>query len=129
VRTIYQELTIKEYEIMKIIWSEQGVTFSEIHDYASSLRKNLSRQSINGYIQNLSNKGFIRSEGEDRHKIYYPAISKADYDKFLSNNILNQLFDGSIKKFVAALSGEDKLTEQTTKELRQILKRKGVDNK
>lgn len=123
---MYSELKQKEYKIMKYIWNEQeGVSFGEIHDYANQLGKELTRQRVNCFIQSLINKGFIQAEGEDRHKIYSAIISKEEYDNYIANDLLNQLFDSSIKKFISALSGGDKLSDQTAKELKQILKKNG----
>ena len=114
----------KEYEIMKYIWTNahEGVTFGEIHDYVNSLGKKESRQRVNCFIQALINKEVLIASGEDRHKIYSPAISKQDYDRILANNLLDQLFNGSLKTFVSALSGGNGLSDEDAKELRKILR-------
>ncbi len=117
------DLKPKEYQIMKFIWSHAstGVTFSEIHNYINSLGKQQSRQRVNCYIQSLISKEVLSAVGEDRHKIYTPKISKECYDKALANNILNQLFDGSLKNFICALSGGNHITEKKADELRKLL--------
>lgn len=121
------DLKPKEYEIMKYIWENEidGVTFGEIHDYANGLGKELTRQRINAYIQILLEKGFLKAEGEERRKIYYPLIPKSDYDSLVANDVLDQLFDGSLKKFVTALTGGQSLSDKTARELRAILKKRG----
>lgn len=118
------DLKPREYEIMKYIWSyaQEGVTFGDIHDYVNSLGKKESRQRVNCFIQALINKEVLIASGEDRHKIYSPAISKQDYDQILANKLLKQLFDGSLKTFVSALSGGEGLSDADAKELRKILR-------
>ena len=118
------DLKPKEYEIMKYIWShaQEGVTFGDIHDHVNSLGKKESRQRVNCYIQALLNKEVLTASGENRHKLYSPAISKQDYDKILANKLLEQLFDGSLKTFVSALSGGENLSDENAKELRKILR-------
>lgn len=118
------DLKPKEYEIMKYIWSNapEGVTFGEIHDYVNSLGKKESRQRVNCFIQALINKEMLIASGEDRHKIYSPAISKQDYDKILANKLLQQLFNGSLKTFVSALTGGEGLSDEDAKDLRKILR-------
>ncbi|MCM1049935.1 MAG: BlaI/MecI/CopY family transcriptional regulator [Clostridiales bacterium] len=118
------DLKPKEYEIMKFIWNNapDGATFGEIHDYVNSLGKKESRQRINCFIQALIAKEILTASGEDRHKIYTPAVSKKEYDKLIANNLLNQLFNGSLKTFVSALSGGEGLSEEDAKELRKLLR-------
>lgn len=118
------DLKPKEYEIMKYIWShaQEGVTFGDIHDQVNSLGKKESRQRVNCYIQALLNKEVLTASGENRHKLYSPAISKQDYDKILANKLLEQLFDGSLRTFVSALSGGENLPDEDAKELRKILR-------
>ncbi len=118
------DLKPKEYEIMKFIWANapDGVAFGEIHDFVNSLGKKESRQRINCFIQSLLGKGILTATGEDRHKVYTPTISKQEYDQILANQLLNQLFDGSLKTFVSALSGGDSISDENAKELRKLLR-------
>lgn len=117
------ELKPKEYEIMKFIWihAQSGVTFREIHNYINSIGKQHSRQRVNCYIQSLINKQFLIASGEDRHKIYTPKLTKEDFDNQIANKVLNHLYDGSLKNFILALNGNDKISKETADELRKIL--------
>jgi len=121
------DLKSKEYEIMKFLWENEveGVTFGEIHDHANSLGKEITRQRSNAYIQKLMEKSFIKAEGAERRKIYYPLIPKQEYDNAIANVVLDQLFEGSLKKFVTALTGGQSLPDKTARELKAILKKKG----
>lgn len=118
------DLKPKEYEIMKFIWANatEGVTFGEIHDYVNSLGKKESRQRVNCFIQSLLGKGVLTAAGEDRHKVYTPAVPKKEYDQLIANKLLNQLFNGSLKTFVSALSGGEGLSDEDAKELRKLLR-------
>lgn len=121
---MYYDLKPKEYEIMKFIWANapDGVTFGEIHHHVNSLGKTESRQRVNCFIQSLLGKGILRASGEDRHRIYTPTIPKQEYDQMIAGRLLDQLFDGSLKTFVMALSGGDRITEEEAKELRKLLR-------
>ncbi len=118
------DLKPKEYEIMKFIWANapEGVTFGEIHDHVNSLGKKESRQRVNCFIQSLLSKEVLTASGEDRHKLYTPTVSKKDYDQLMANRVLNQLFGGSLRTFVSALSGGDGLSDEDAKELRKLLR-------
>ncbi|MCM1124052.1 MAG: BlaI/MecI/CopY family transcriptional regulator [Eubacterium sp.] len=118
------DLKPKEYEIMKFIWANapEGVTFGEIHDHVNSLGKKESRQRVNCFIQSLLSKDVLIATGEDRHKLYAPAISRKEYDQLMANKLLDQLFDGSLRTFISALSGGDGLSDEDAKELRKLLR-------
>ena len=118
------DLKPKEYEIMKFIWenTSEGVTFGEIHDYVNSLGKKESRQRVNCFIQTLLYKGVLNATGAERHKIYIPAISRKKYEQLVATQLLNQLYGGSLKTFVSALSGGDTLSDEDAKELRKLLR-------
>lgn len=114
----------KEYEIMKFIWenASEGVAFGEIHSYVNSLGKNESRQRVNCFIQSLMSKGVLTATGEDRHKIYVPAVSRKDYEQLVANKLLKQLYGGSLSLFVSALSGGEGLSDEDARELRKLLR-------
>lgn len=120
---MFYELTNREFEIMTIFWeNEDGVSFGEVHAYVNELGKKLKRQSVNTYIQNLIAKGYVRAEGEERHKLYYPALKQQEYNSIMAKQMVNQLFGGSLKKFIVAFSKEG-LTEKEVQELKALLRR------
>lgn len=120
-------LKSKEHEIMLFIWQNEdtGVAFSEIHNYVNGIGNPLARQTVNTYIQRLIQKKFVKAEGEERHKIYYPVIPKKDYDSALAKDVVDQLYDGSLQKFISALTGNRSLSEKEIKELKTILQKRG----
>ncbi len=123
---MYGKLTEKEYNIMKCIWDNpEGVTFNEIFTYANSGGSRFQKQTVNTHLRHLIEKEFVRAEGEDRKHLYYPLFPRAEYDNILATHIMNQLFDGSLKKFVAALTSNRSLTSQEVSELKALIKRKG----
>lgn len=123
---MYGKLTEKEYGIMKSIWENQeGITFNEIFTYANLGETKFQRQTINTHLRHLIDKGFVRVEGEDRRHLYYPNVARVEYDNMLAEHIVEQLFDGSLKNFVAALTSNRSLTSQEVSELKALIKRRG----
>ena len=52
----------------------------------------------------------------------YHAISRKKYEQLVATQLLNQLYGGSLKTFVSALSGGDTLSDEDAKELRKLLR-------
>lgn len=123
---MYGKLTEKEYTIMKYFWDNpEGVTFNEVYIYVNANGPKLQRQTVNTHLRHLIEKGFVKSEGEERRHLYYPLIARAEYDSMLAEHVVEQLFDGSLKKFVAALTSNRSLTSQEVSELKALIKRRG----
>lgn len=123
---MFDKLTKKEYEIMRYIWEDDdGISFGELYTYASSDNDSISPQTLNTHLGHLIEKGFVKSEGTARKHLYYPLVPRPEYDNLLANRIVEQLFDGSLKKFVSALTLNRALTEKEARELKALIKRKG----
>lgn len=123
---MYGKLTEKEYGIMKYIWDNpEGVTFNEIFTYANMGDAQSQKQTINTHLRHLIEKGFVKVEGEDRRHLYYPIVPRAEYDNMLAEHVVEQLFDGSLKNFIAALTSNKSLTSREVSELKALIRRRG----
>lgn len=123
---MYGKLTEKEYGIMKCIWDNpEGVTFNEIFTYANMGDTQFQRQTVNTHLRHLIEKGFVKVEGEDRRHLYYPIVPRAEYDNMLAEHVVEQLFDGSLKNFIAALTSNRSLTSREVSELKALIRRRG----
>lgn len=123
---MFDKLTKKEYEIMRYIWDDdEGIAFGELYTYIHLDNASISPQTLNTHLHHLIEKGFVRAEGTTRKQLYYPVVPRTEYDHLLANRIVEQLFDGSLKKFVSALTLDRTLTEKEVRELKALIKRKG----
>ena len=123
---MFDKLTKKEYEIMRYIWeNDEGMSFGELYTYIHLDMPAVSPQTLNTHLGHLIDKEFVRAEGASRKHVYYPLIPRTEYDHLLANRIVEQLFDGSLKKFVSALTLNRALTEKEIRELKALIKRKG----
>lgn len=119
-------LTTKEYEIMELIWkSNGGITYKELCSTILADNDLTSVKTISSHIFHLTEKGFVRAEGDRRKRVYFPKISRSEYDQFLARRIVNQLFEGSFKRFVSAFALNEGLTEQEVLALKELLEQEG----
>lgn len=122
---MYNKLTQKEYQIMRYIWdNDNGITLSELCACAKDSGDELKAQTVNTHVYHLIEKGFVRSEGSQRKHCYYPRVLRAEYDCYLANHIVRNMFDNSLKKFVAAYIGNRLFTEKEVRELKALIKKK-----
>lgn len=111
-------LTPAEQAIMDVLWkNNHWMTISELIKYFESQGKEWKRQTVNTFLARLIEKGLVVKNG--RKYIY--AYTKEEYDAQKASELLNTLYGGSLKKFVAALSGRQTLKSEDIKELRDYL--------
>lgn len=125
-KTVKYLISESEGKIMEYLWEQnEGKLFSEIMDYLSNkCGKNWKKQTVNTFIKRLSDKGLICSKNGKNSKIgklYYPALSYAEYKQGEAKDILDELYQGSVYRFISALSGGHKLDQDTADTLKKIL--------
>lgn len=116
-------LSDTEMEIMKLLWkTDKKLTFREILDYFNEKQgKNWQRQTLRTQLVRLSDKGFISCEKDEGLLVYTPLVSEKENVQFWAKGVLNELFEGSVKNFMLALSGGSKLDQKTIDELREFI--------
>lgn len=116
-----------ELEVMKILWREKrSVPFSDIRTELNS-KMGWEKSTIATLLRRLLKKGAISLQEREIH-YYTPNISKDDYIKLKEKSLIDKLYEGSAKNFVAALCQSGELTEADIDELKMYF-RMGDKNK
>lgn len=106
-----------ELEVMRILWREgQAVSFSDIR---IELRDKMGweKSTIATLLKRLEKKGAVSVQEKEVH-YYIPNIAKEDYVMVRKRTLIDKLYDGSTKNFVAALCQSGELTEADIDELK-----------
>ena len=117
-------LSKTEYEIMEYFW-EMGdkYTFGELMKYFNeNLDKNWKKQTLNTFLSRLIEKGLLKKEKEGTKTGYQMNITKAQFKQNKARAILKESYDGKISHFIAALTGNDAITDVDEQELLSQLK-------
>lgn len=121
---MFNNLTQKQYEVMKYIWEhEGGISFHEICTLVNMGEDPSARQTINDHLCQLVKKEFVKYEGVKRKRLYYPLVSRTEYDNQLARHIVDQLFGGSLKNFVSAFTLNHGLTEREVIALKALIRK------
>lgn len=112
-----------EYEIMKIIWGEEGeVTTADIIEKLG--KDNFwKRTTILTLAKRLVDKNVLKVRKEGRVNYYSPTISKDEYKSYQANDFIEDMYGGSIKSLVASLYNNKKIDEEDIKELKDWIRR------
>ena len=119
-----KRLPESELEIMMIIWQfDRAVNRMEIEEY---LRKKVAAPTILSFLNRLEKKGFVRVEKEGKINWYTPLIKEEEYLQKESRNILQRMYQNSVKNFVTALYDGDGLSDRELQELRDFIEEKST---
>ena len=117
-----KKLPDAEFEVMKVVWeNESPITTPEIMKLLGN-EKNWKIQSLVSFMVRLVEKGFLRSEKHGKERSYYPLVSKAEYRKFETSNVVKQFHDSSFLNLVTTLYDDEALTDKDIDELLQWAK-------
>ncbi|WP_343209914.1 BlaI/MecI/CopY family transcriptional regulator [Anaerolentibacter hominis] len=114
-----------ELEVMKILWRvKQPVSFTNLRLELQST-KNWGKSTINTLVRRLAEKGVITSE--KREVMYYsPNITEAEYIETETQGLIDKLYGGNAKNFIAALCHGSKLSENDIDELREYFNKEEI---
>lgn len=110
-----------ELEVMRILWREkEAVSFRAIRTELSD-EMGWEKSTIATLLRRLLKKSAISIQEKEIH-YYMPNITKEDYITIKKKNLIDKLYDGSTKNFVAALCQNGELTEADIDELKMYFR-------
>jgi len=115
-----QKISETELELMEVIWEcNLPITSNELLSSFNDKGKEWKPQTISTFLSRLVEKNFLVASKNGRSNIYTPRISKEDYKLSETQNVLNNIHQGSVKNMLSALYDGDKLSDDDIDELKQ----------
>ncbi|MBQ6867510.1 MAG: BlaI/MecI/CopY family transcriptional regulator [Clostridia bacterium] len=112
-----------ELEIMKVLWSSaEPVTTADIN--AAVADKGWKRTTISTFLGRLAEKGAVVCEKKGNSYLYSPLITKSEYRRTQTQNLIASLYEGSVKDLAVSLFSEQTLSEEDVRELMAFLSEK-----
>lgn len=112
--------------IMDYLWEQkEGKLFREIMEYLNvQCQKPWKKQTVNTFINRLTNKGLVVAENCGGNKKYSPALNFTEYKQGEARNFLDVFYNGSVYTFLSTLTGGQKIDNKIADDLRRILEEK-----
>lgn len=116
-------LSETELVIMEYIWSQpSSVTFSQLLAYFTGEGgKTWKKQTLNTFLTRLIAKGVLRSEKIGTKFHYFPVGSRDEHVRIWTQDLIKNVYGASLKNFMVALTGGNKLDEKSYQELKAYL--------
>lgn len=118
-----KKISQAEMKVMETIWKRREMlTISDIVAALQADGEEWSHQAIASFLKRLEDKGYLSSTKNSYKRSYFPLISKEEYNRQEAEKFVNQKFSGSLKKFLAAFSGNKSLSKDKIDELKEWLR-------
>ncbi len=114
-----KKLSDSELDIMLVIWRHGApISFDEIAEAVKE--QNWTESTVRNFLARIVNKGYLKIEKDGRRNLYIPLVSESYVDR-KSTTLLDRLYDGSVKHFVARLYENDEISQEDILDLRRYL--------
>lgn len=113
-----------EKEVLEVLWhNKRWMSCSELVDHFNHNGKSWKRQTVNTFLTRLMEKGFVIKNGSK----YIYSYTQEEFESKKANELVETLYDGSLKKFISALTGKTKIDKKYANELREYLESQSED--
>lgn len=109
-------LTESEYRFVKIIWDNQPMASSQLVEKCADAF-GWKKSTTYTTLKRLCEKQVLKNENSTVTAL----ISRTDVEKYRSSHIVNEAFDGSLPKFIAAFMQDKKLSQQEAEALKAMI--------
>jgi predicted transcriptional regulator len=128
--SIAQERTLTEVELelMNILWRIQEGSVHHVIEHLDQDRP-LAYTSVSTILRILEQKKVVGSRKEGRVHIYFPILTKSEYESTSVKKLIKNVFDGAPTAMVKQLLDCADLTQEDLKEITTLLQQKRSDQK
>ena len=118
-----KQLTKKEEELMRKLWTRDEMTAREVLEMYPEPRPHFN--TIATVLRVLENKGWVKHRPIGNTHLYRAALSEEEMGRKSIGSIITKFFNGSLIGMVNSLMKNEKLTQDEIAELYQMIE----DNK
>ena len=113
-------LTEVELELMSIVWRLGKCVVREVLE-ALPEGRDVTYTSVAKIMKILEDKGVLASEKKEKTHLFYPLLSREEYEKRTLRHMTERLFEGSLSSMVLRLLDDSDLTTEELREIRRSL--------
>lgn len=122
-------LTPLELKVMNVLWKLKKAFVKEVLEHWQLDEKEVKKPAYNTVstiirlldTDNKNGKGYVSHETFGRTHRYYPIVSKADYQKRLLENVVQNVFSGSVSSLVSALVDTEEVSNDELEAIQQLI--------
>ncbi|MEL7130583.1 MAG: BlaI/MecI/CopY family transcriptional regulator [Pseudomonadota bacterium] len=114
------QISKAELEIMKVLWANDGLGASEVHEALAESQDWTSR-TVKTLLSRLVDKGALTTEQDGRRYLYKTALKEGDYKTRAARQFIDRMFSGRAAPLIAHLADGRGLTDDDIADLEKLL--------
>lgn len=111
-------LSESEMEIMQVIW-RSGVPMTSGNLLHLFSHKGWKIQTLSTFLTRLADKGALVVEKRGKNNLYTPAFSEEEFHAREARRLVEDMYHGDLRDFLAAFYGGRGVTRQEAEELKR----------
>ena len=119
---IMKQLTEKEEELMRKLWTKDEMTAREVLEMYPEPRPHFN--TIATVLRVLENKGWVKHRPIGNTHLYRAAVSEDELGRKSLKSIVSKFFNGSMAGMVSSLMKNENLTKEEINDLWDIVNNK-----
>jgi predicted transcriptional regulator len=120
-------LTEAELRLMKMLWARGESTVGELVE-AMPDGAALAYNSVLTTIRILEQKGYVQHRQEGRAFLYMPCVAEQEASRSEVRHMMQRFFGNSRERLLLSLLGDDQVTPEELKRLRDVIDRAADDS-
>jgi predicted transcriptional regulator len=116
-----ENLTTKEEEIMRVLWSKGKALVKEVREELPEPKPHVN--TVATVMRRLVDKGYIGFEDFGNVHLFFPSISQDAYNREQITPRLVQQFGNSYKNIVSFFAREEKISAKDLKEILEMIEK------
>lgn len=114
----FQSLSDSEMEIMRTIWGlASPVTTAQLLEIFA--HKGWKVQTMSTFLTRLVDKGVLSAAKRGKANYYTPSVTQEEYRQLEAEHVIDSMYHGDLRNFLAAFYGGKGLSRAEAEELRQ----------
>ena len=114
-----KELTKAEEEIMQELWQQESAFVKDILEVLPEPKP--AYNTVSTIIRILEQKGFVKHIAYGKTHQYYPAVSKEDYRKFVTDKLRVGYFDNSARAMMSFFMENEQINLKEADEIKKMI--------
>lgn len=114
-------LTDVELELMTVIWAMGKATVKDVVAALAESRE-LAYTTVATVMKILEQKKFLKCQKDSYAHVFYPIVSKSDYEGTCLDHMVSHVFDGEPVTLVQRLLNDKRLSKEDTAAIEKALK-------
>jgi predicted transcriptional regulator len=115
-------LTALELKVMNLLWDKEKAFVKELID-AWDEEPKPAYNTLSTVVRILEEKGFAAHEAYGRTHRYFPAVTRAEYQRRALGSVIRNVFSGSVTDLISTISQEESLSPEEVDELKKLIEK------